>query len=60
MCVMKYTLFPFFEESEPVYTQKELAEFENRKVTYNGEEMNEYDATQKQREMERRIRATSR
>ncbi len=60
MCVMKYTLFPFFEDSEPAYTQKELAEFENRKVTYNGEEMTEYDATQKQREMERRIRATKR
>ncbi len=29
-------------------------------MTYNGEEMTEYDATQKQRTMERRIRATKR
>ncbi len=56
----RHDFFPFFEDSEPAYTQKELAEFENRKVTYNGEEMTEYDATQKQREMERRIRATKR
>ncbi len=26
--------------------QKELAEFENRKVTYNGEKMTEYDDSQ--------------
>lgn len=56
----RHDFFPFFEDSEPAYTQKELAEFENRKVTYNGEEMSEYDATQKQREMERRIRSTKR
>lgn len=56
----RHDFFPFFEESEPAYTQEELAEFENRKVTYNGEEMTEYDATQKQRTMERRIRATKR
>lgn len=56
----RHDFFPFFEDSEPAYTQKELAEFENRKVTYNGEEMTEYDATQKQRAMERRIRATKR
>ncbi len=56
----RHDFFPFFEDSAPAYTQEELAEFENRKVTYNGEEMTEYDATQKQRAMERRIRATKR
>lgn len=56
----RHDFFPFFEDGEPAYTQEELAEFENRRVTYNGEEMTEYDATQKQRAMERRIRATKR
>ncbi|MEZ3496247.1 MAG: phage minor capsid protein [Lachnospiraceae bacterium] len=56
----RHDFFPFFEDSKPAYTQAELAEFENRQVTYNGEKMTEYDATQKQRAMERRIRATKR
>lgn len=56
----RHDFFPFFEDSKPAYTQAELAEFENRKVTYNGETMTEYDAAQKQRAMERRIRATKR
>lgn len=56
----RHDFFPFFEDSKPAYTQTELAEFENRQVTYNGEKMTEYDATQKQRAMERRIRATKR
>lgn len=38
--------FSVFEDSEPAYTQKELAEFENHKVTYNGEKMTEYDDSQ--------------
>lgn len=56
----RHDFFPFFEDSEPAYTQEELNEYENRKVTYNDVEMSEYDATQKQRAFERRIRATKR
>lgn len=56
----RHDFFPFFEGSEPAYTQEELEEFENRKVTYNGVEMTEYEASQKQRAYERRIRATKR
>lgn len=56
----RHDFFPFFEGSEPAYTREELAEFENRKVTYNGVEMTEYEASQKQRAYERRIRATKR
>ena len=56
----RHDFFPFFEDSEPAYTQEELNEYENRKVTYNGVEMTEYDASQKQRAYERRIRATKR
>lgn len=42
--------------SEPVYTKKELNDFKNQKVSYNGETMPLYDATQKQRYYERQIR----
>lgn len=56
----RHDFFPFFEDSEPAYTQEELAEFENKRVTYNGAEMTEYEASQKQRAYERRIRATKR
>lgn len=37
-----------------------MNEYEKRKVTYNGVEMTEYDASQKQRAYERRIRVTKR
>lgn len=50
----------FFEDSEPAYTQEELDGYKNKRVTYNGEEMTEYEASQRQRAMERRIRKTKR
>lgn len=56
----RHDFFPFFEGSTPAYTQEELNAYENKRVTYNGEEMTEYEASQKQRAMERRIRATKR
>lgn len=56
----RHDFFPFFEGDVPSYTQEELAEYENKKVTYNGVEMTEYEASQRQRAMERRIRATKR
>lgn len=42
--------------SEPIYTKKELNGFKNQKVSYDGKEMDLYDATQKQRYYERQIR----
>lgn len=56
----RHDFFPFFEDSEPSYTQEELDEYKNRRVTYNGVEMTEYEASQKQRAFERRIRSTKR
>lgn len=46
--------------SQPQYSDDELSGFENATVTYNGEEMPEYEATQKQRSIERKIRNTKR
>lgn len=50
----------FFKDSEPAYTQEELEGYKNKRVTYNGEEMTEYEASQRQRAMERRVRKTKR
>jgi hypothetical protein len=53
----RHHYFPFFEGiSENAYEQATLDEFADRKVTYNGQEMNFYDATQQQRAIERKIR----
>lgn len=46
--------------SRRVYTDEELQDLAEKTVTYNGKEMSMYKATQKQREMERGIRATKR
>lgn len=49
--------FPYFEGlSENAYPRKVLEEYEKRTVDYNGEKIPYYDATQKQRSMERGIR----
>lgn len=57
----KHSWFPYFEGiSKPAYTQKELDEFTAKTKTYNGKKMTEYDASQKQRYIERQIRAAKR
>lgn len=42
--------------SEPLYTDKELEELKNAKVTYKGKKIPEYEATQIQRRLEREQR----
>lgn len=42
--------------SEPLYTDKELNELKNAKVTYKGKKIPEYEATQIQRRLEREQR----
>ena len=44
------------EHEKPEYTQKELDRINNTTVTYNGQEMDLYSATQEQRRLERGIR----
>lgn len=53
----RHSFFPYIEgASETVYTDYELAELNAPKYEYNGERLTEYEATQKQRYIERQIR----
>lgn len=53
----RHSFYPFFEGlSENVYSREELKDFANKTVTYNGQPIDLYDATQYQREIERKIR----
>ena len=53
----RHSFFPFFEGiSDPAYTQAELNDMNAKKYTYNGEKLTEYEASQKQRAIERNIR----
>lgn len=53
----RHDFFPYIEGvSEPGYSKKELKEMETPKYEYNSKKLNEYEATQKQRYIERQIR----
>lgn len=53
----RHSFFPFFEGiSRPAYTDAELEELNAPKYTYNGRKLTEYEATQRQRYIERQIR----
>ena len=53
----RHDWFPFVEGiSTRAYTNKQLKEYQDRKVIFNGEEIPQYEAEQKQRAMERQIR----
>ena len=53
----RHSLFLFFEGYEkPAYTQAELNRVNNTQVTYNGKQMDLYEATQQQRYFERAVR----
>ena len=47
---------PYYEGSSRTYSEKQLKEWQNEKVTYNGQKISKYDATQIQRKIERQIR----
>ncbi len=47
---------PYYKGSTRTYSEKELKEMANEKVTYNGQKISKYEATQIQRKMERQIR----
>lgn len=47
---------PYYEGSSRTYTNKDLKDMANEKVTYNGKKISKYEATQIQRKMERQIR----
>lgn len=53
----RHSFFPYFEGlSEPAYTPEELEGMSAPRYTYNGEKLTEYEASQKQRSIERNIR----
>jgi len=52
----RHSFFPYFEGMEPVYTQAELDEMRAPKYEYNGRKLTEYEATQAQRGIERKLR----
>ena len=53
----RHNFFPFIEGiSEPAYTEEELEKMNAKNYFYNGQAMTEYEATQRQRHIERRIR----
>ena len=52
----KHDWYPYKQGSTRSYTQSELREWKNEKVEYNGRKISKYEATQKQRYFERKIR----
>lgn len=53
----RHSYYPFFEGlSKRAYKDEQLDEYASKKITYQGQEMSVYDATQKQRGIERKIR----
>lgn len=52
----RHSFFPYFEGDVRAYTQRQLKKLDEQTITYNGRKMNEYEATQAQREIERNIR----
>lgn len=55
----RHDWFPFVEGiSTRAYTEKQLKEYRDRKVFFNGGEIPQYEAEQMQRKMERDMRAT--
>src|SRR5699024_11094083 len=57
----RHDWFPFFEGiSTPTYTEEELENIDPPDFEYEGKIYTAYDATQKQRQIERNIRSTKR
>lgn len=53
----RHSFFPYYPGiSRPAYTPEELEQFNAKTYEYNGVQMTEYEATQKQRYIERQIR----
>lgn len=52
----RHDWYPYYKGSTRTYTDKQLKEWQEEKVTYNGQEISKYEATQIQRKLERQIR----
>lgn len=52
----RHDWYPYYKGSARTYTQTQLDAWKNETVTYNGQKISKYNATQIQRKMERQIR----
>lgn len=52
----RHSFHPYYKGSTRAYTQEQLDAWKNEKVEYNGKKISKYEATQKQRAFERKIR----
>ena len=52
----RHDWYPYYKGSTRTYNDKQLKEWQEEKVTYNGQEISKYEATQIQRKLERQIR----
>ena len=52
----RHDWYPYYKGSTRTYTKEQLKEWQEEKVEYNGKKISKYDATQKQRLLERKIR----
>ena len=52
----RHDWYPYYKGSTRTYTEKQLKEWQEEKVEYNGKKISKYEATQKQRAFERKIR----
>ena len=52
----RHSFYPYYEGTSRAYSQKMLDEYNNKTVTYNGQKLTEYEATQQQRYIERQLR----
>lgn len=52
----RHSFHPYFEGMARTYGAKELKKLEAKSITYNGEKLTEYEASQRQRYIERQIR----
>ena len=58
---VRHTFYPFIDGvSERTYTDEELANIDQPPFTFEGKQYTQYEATQKQREIERTIRKLTR
>ena len=52
----RHSFHPYYEGTARTWTDEQLEKLKEKDITYNGEKMTEYDASQKQRYIERQLR----
>ena len=56
----RHSMYPYFEGSERNYSEEYLEELQSKTVEYDGKVYTDYEATQRQRALERGLRASQR